>query len=272
MRPKDTQDKVAPEAGALLAVDIGNTNITCGIYVDGELHKTSRYFSSRLRTADEYYCLLLPLLDSIGINKVRHIAMASVVPELTRIWSHLFAKYFKASLRVIDAYSPLGLTFKTSDPGFIGSDLVVNAFAAWQKYASNAIVIDLGTATTIQFVTAKGVFEGTSIAPGLKTGAAHLFDSAALLSGIELTAPNALIGTTTRDALLSGIVQGHAFMLDSFINKLKAHYFDHKPILTVLTGGIADLVKPLVPSVDVVDKTLTLDGLWMAHQKLSQAE
>lgn len=254
---------------AVLVVDIGNTNITCGIYQNEIMTWFARFFSSANRTADEYYGLLSSLLKEIPVQSIGQIALASVVPELTRIWQHLFQKYFAAEVWEINALSPLGLTYKVADPSFIGADLVMNAFAAWKKYGSNCIVLDLGTATKVQFITAEGVFEGTAIIPGLKTSADQLFDKAALLAQIEIVAPTALLGTNTRDALLSGIVQGHAFLLESYIQKIKQQYFERKNILTVLTGGISELVKPLVPSVDILDKTLTLDGLYLAYRHLT---
>ena len=249
---------------ATLAVDIGNTNITCGIYQSGTLTWFARFFSSPNRTADEYFSLLKPLLQDISAGSIASIALASVVPELTRIWQHLFQKYLRAEVWELTALSVPGLSYKIPDPSFIGADLVANAYGAWQKYGSSCIILDLGTATKVQFVTGEGCFAGTAIAPGLKTGADQLFDKAALLSPIELTAPPVLLGTNTRDALLSGIVQGHAFMLENYVQRVKLHYFDHKDIRTILTGGIADLIKPLIPSAEVVDKTLTLDGIHLA--------
>lgn len=255
---------------AVLVVDIGNTNITCGIYQHEIMTWFARFFSSAHRTADEYFGLLNALLKDIPVQSIGQIALASVVPELTRIWQHLFQKYFTAEVWEINALCDLGLSYKVADPSFIGADLVMNAFAAWKKYGANCIVLDLGTATKVQFVTAEGGFEGTAIAPGLKTSADQLFDKAALLAQIEIVAPTALLGTNTRDALLSGIVQGHAFMLESYIGKIKQQYFERKDILTVLTGGISELVKPLIPSVDILDKTLTLDGLYLAYRHLTQ--
>jgi type III pantothenate kinase len=193
-----------------------------------------------------------------------------VVPELTRIWHHLCQKYFTAQVFAINGYTALGMTYNVIDPGFIGADLIINAFAAWKKYNSTCIVIDLGTATTIQLITHQGRFMGTVIAPGIRTAAAQLFEKAALLSEIELSTPEQTLGTNTRDAMLSGIVTGHALMIDSFINKLKTEYIEYQPIVSVATGGIADLIMPLITSIDYIDKTLTLDGLNLAAKLLIQ--
>ncbi len=249
---------------ATLVVDIGNTNITCGIYQSDQMTWFARFYSSHNRTVDEYYSLLKPLLRDISEDAISSVALASVVPELTRIWQHLFQKYLNAEVWDLTALSVPGLTFKVPDPSFIGADLVANAYGAWRKYQASCLILDLGTATKVQLVSAQGCFEGSAIAPGLKTGADQLFAKAALLSPIELTAPNVLLGTNTRDALLSGIVQGHAFMLENYVRQVKLHYFDHQDIRVILTGGIADLVKPLVPSADTVDKSLTLDGIHLA--------
>jgi len=262
-------EAVASGQSALLVVDIGNTNIVCGLFAGKELIRTARFHSSVNRTADEYYSLLMPALREAEAINITEVVIASVVPELTRMWQHLFLRHFDIAATVITAHSDLGLKYRVADPDFIGADLVVNAFAAWQKYRSSAIIIDLGTATTVQFVSSTGVFEGTAIIPGMKTGARNLFEKAALLSEIEISAPPALIGTTTSAALLSGIVNSHAFLLETYIQKLKRQYFDHKRILTVLTGGMADLLKPLMPSVDIVDKTLTLEGLMLAANKIA---
>jgi len=258
-----------PEARISLIVDIGNTNIVCGIYENGKLGWFARFQSSSKRTADEYYALLKPLMGSYCLEAIEQVALGSVVPELTRIWLHLFQKYAKAKVYEINGYSKLGLSYPISDPGFIGADLIANALAAWKKYMANCLVIDLGTATTLQLVSKNGEFIGTSIIPGLKTGAGAMFEKAALLSEIELTNPSGILATNTREALLSGIVNGHALMLEAFITEVKKEYSDLLPLMTIVTGGISELLLPLMPSVDISDKTLTLDGLYLALLSVS---
>lgn len=270
----------------VLVVDIGNTNIVCAIYLAGKAVWSARLFSSYQKTADEYHAILSSMLaempvmglgdepytgDPISRESIHRIALGSVVPELTRVWKHLFRKFFKAEVTEINALSPLGIKYKVKNPSFVGSDLVANAFATWKKYGSSAIVIDLGTATTIQVVGKDGTFEGAVIAPGLKTGAANLFSSAAQLYELEMVSPPVLLGTNTSEAVLSGIIHGHAFMLETFIQKLKRQYFDHQPMLTILSGGMADLLKPLVPSADLVDKNLTTDGFYLALKKVLES-
>ena len=249
----------------ILVVDIGNTNIVCGIYKDDVLIWHSRFKTDRNRTSDEYFGLVTALKgDTWSVEQIQKIAIASVVPDMTRMWLHIVNKYFKVTANIITGHSPLGLSYVVDDPGFIGADLIVNALAAWKKYKSSCIIIDFGTATTIQFISSAGQFMGAIIAPGIKTASAELFEKAALLSEIELMSPTSTLGTNTRDALLSGIVKGNALMIESFIKQLLDEHYKQKPIVTIATGGIADLIVPLVPSIDYLDKTLTLDGLHLA--------
>jgi type III pantothenate kinase len=252
-----------------LVVDIGNTNIVCGVYSSDRLVWHARLRTDRSRTADEYYSLLKSLKDNTwDMADIQKSVLASVVPDLTRMWQHLLLKYFGQSPLVINGNLQLGLTYVVDDPSFIGADLIVNALAAWKKYQCNCLIIDFGTATTLQFVTSKGLFMGAVIAPGMRTAAQNLFEKAALLSEVELTGPSAILGTNTKDAMLSGIVRGHALMIVQFIDLLKKEYNDYKPLKVICTGGISELLAPLISSIDLIDKTLTLDGLNLAAKIL----
>ena len=254
----------------ILVVDIGNTNIVCGIYSSDELIWHARLRTESRRTADEYFALLIALRDSSwDVSQIENIIIASVVPDMTRMWQHLFQKFFLKEAMILNAYSPIGLSYVVKDPGFIGADLVANAFSAWQKYKSNAIIIDFGTATTLQMITSDGKLMGAIIAPGMKAAAAELFQKAALLSEIELSHPPVLLGTNTKDAMLSGIVKGHALMVESFINSLKHEYKNYLPLKVITTGGISDLLAPFIPSIDIIDRTLTIAGLYLAAKLLT---
>lgn len=254
-----------------LVIDIGNTNIVSGIYKEDKLTWFARFKTDKFRTSEEYYALLSAIKQNEwDTQSIKAVVLASVVPDMTRLWQHLIRKYFSLEPILINAYALLGITFLVEDPGFIGADLIANAFAAWKKYNSSCIVIDLGTATTIQLISKEGCFMGASIAPGVKTASLQLFEKAALLSEIELTAPPHILGTNTTDALLSGIVKGNALMVESFILQIKQYYQTLQPYTVILTGGVADLLAPLIPSVDIVDKTLTIDGLFLASKHLQQ--
>lgn len=286
--------RIFSEDQLVLVVDIGNTNTVCSIYRHGESIWSARLQSERERTSDEYYSRLSSLLCHIpsagqintkesgsasadyrscafSLSEINYVALGSVVPELSRIWRHLLQKYTSAKVFEINGLSPLDMHYKVGNPSALGADLVANGFAAWKKYRQSAIVIDLGTATTIQVISNSGVFEGAAIAPGLKTGATNLFAKAAQLFELEITPPTALLGTNTHDAVLSGIVYGHAFMLESFIYRLKEQYNHHAPLITILTGGMASLIMPYLPCVEYQDKNLTMDGFYLALTTLMQS-
>ncbi|MEA2095978.1 MAG: type III pantothenate kinase [Candidatus Cloacimonadota bacterium] len=246
-----------------MVVDIGNTHIVMGFYSNTEFLYSWRLNTDKAKTEDEYFAIIKQLADErkLLLPQVKKVAISSVVPELTRIFSHLINKYLKCDVEIVNAYSELGLEFPIEDPGFVGSDLVVNAFSAISKYKTNCIICDFGTATTIQLVGKDGLFFGTIIAPGVITSAKNLFDSTALLSNIQLKKPKHLLGTNTTDALLSGIITGNSFMLDGFIKALKKEYKHFSSIKTIATGGIAELICSNSKEIDIIDKNLTLNGL-----------
>lgn len=256
-------DKIVSVKKYNLAIDIGNTHIVIGVYYGSKIESTWRLNTVKSQTEDEFYSLIKVLLQnqSIATEQIETAAMASVVPRLTTTFLHLIRKYFVCKLINVNPYTELGLRFPMKDPGFIGADLIVNAFSAREKYHKNVIVCDFGTATTLQLIGSDGYFWGTIIAPGLITSSNNLFEKASLLSNIELRSPDSLLGITTKDALLTGIVTGAAVMIDGLIDKIKAEYAHLGEIITVATGGIADLVCEKATGIDLIDKSLTLDGL-----------
>jgi type III pantothenate kinase len=258
----------------VLVIDIGNTHIVMGIYEESELIQSWRFQSDTLKTADEYYSLFKSLKESIPQN-IAHFynsILASVVPELTRIFTHMINKYLQCRLVIVSAETPLGLKFLVPEPSFIGADLLVNAYTAKEKYQTNCIICDFGTATTLQLVGKDGTFYGVIIAPGVMTSASTLFSKAALLSSIELETPTKTIGTNTRDGLLSGIVTGHSLMVDGFIRKIRQEYSYLGEIRAIATGGISSLICQECREIDVIDKTLTLEGLYRIGCELDSAE
>ncbi|MCD6176890.1 MAG: type III pantothenate kinase [Candidatus Cloacimonetes bacterium] len=246
-----------------MVIDIGNTHIVMGFYSNTEILYSWRLNTDKAKTEDEYFSIIKQLTDDrkLILSQINKVAISSVVPELTRIFFHLTKKYLKCDVEIVNAYSELGLKFPVEDPGFIGADLIVNAFAAMSKYNANCIICDFGTATTIQLVGKNGYFFGSIIAPGVITSAKNLFDSTALLSNIQLKKPEHLLGTTTTNALLSGIITGNSFMLDGFIKAIKKEYKYLCPIKTIATGGIAELICKDSKEIDIIDKNLTLGGL-----------
>ena len=249
----------------IFVIDIGNTNTVCGLYSDGDLVNSFRLSSDRDRTTDEYYVLFKSLNSE---HKIDYIAVSSVVPIIGRTIESVILRYYNVPYIFVNGNTPLGIKYNMSDASFIGADLVVNAYAAWQKYQTNCIICDLGTATTIQLIGEDGSFYGTSIMPGLTTAAYNLFEKAALLTKIQLEAPVDLLGLNTKDALLTGIIRGHAYSIDGFVKRIKEQFNKLGSFTTIATGGISNLVAEQSENIDVIDKTLTLDGLYFISIKL----
>ncbi|HPY95779.1 MAG TPA: type III pantothenate kinase [Candidatus Cloacimonadota bacterium] len=246
-----------------LVFDIGNTNVVAGIYKKTELKFTFRFESDTQKTPDEFYLLInsLAMEHTIDIKKANKIVICSVVPTLTRVFEQMFEKYFSCPYFFINGNTPLGLTYFTDNPSYIGADLVANAYGAWKNYNENCIVFDLGTATTIQLIDKTGLYAGVAILPGIKSGAASLFEKAAQLANIKLEKPHMLLGNNTKDALLSGLIYGHAFIIDGFIAKIKEEYKNLDNIKSIMTGGLAPLIAEFTNSVDIVDTNLTINAL-----------
>ncbi len=244
-------------------IDIGNSHIVAGIYEGYELLHQWRINTVKTRTSDEYFTIFKQLLEesNILISEIEIVAISSVVPRLNAVMQDMFGNYFYTKVINVSAYTELGLSFPMDDPGFIGADLIVNAFAAKEKYKTDAIVIDLGTATTIQLVTRQGDFLGTVIAPGVMTSAGSLFEKASKLAHIELKKSDKILGLNTNDALLSGIITGNALMIDSFIDKIKEQHKELNEIKVIATGGLASMICSDSEQVDIIDPQLTLDGL-----------
>ncbi|MBN2461331.1 MAG: type III pantothenate kinase [Candidatus Cloacimonetes bacterium] len=253
-----------------IVFDVGNSHIVIGIYRKDHLEHSWRLETVHTKTEDEYYVILRSLLDivPVEVSQFDKAALSSVVPVLTRVIDHMVEKYLPCPLHIVDACSDLGLRFPMPDPGFIGSDLVVNAFAAREKYKTSCIIVDFGTATTLQLVGRDGFFYGTIIAPGIQTSAASLFAKAAQLAPIKLESPRCLLGTTTRDALLSGIINGNKLMMEGLITRIRKECSDLGEIRTIATGGISHLVCQDSSLIDIIDKTLTLDGLNLILERI----
>ncbi len=255
---------------SILAIDIGNTHIACGIYREGVLTHSWRIGTDVSRTEDEYFVTLHRLIEHAGyeMDRIGYVVLASVVPSLTRVFDHIASKYMDAEFLNVNSATYTGIVYPVEDPSYIGADLVVNAYSAWKKYETNCIVCDFGTATTIQLVGKDGFFHGAIIAPGVMTSSANLFQKTAQLSAIRLVKPTNILGTNTRDAMLSGIVGGSAHMIDGFIREIRAEYDHLGEIKSIATGGISGLIGENMKTLDLIDKNLTLDGLYMISRKV----
>ncbi len=190
----------------LLAIDIGNSETTLGLFDGDDLREHWRLTTSASRTADETRVLVLQLVAAAGFERtaVNGVAVCSVVPTVTQGIVDACDVAFGVTPVVIDASSPLGVLMNVDEPSSVGPDLVVNAYAAAKLYARDAIVVDLGTANTYQCVTAEGLFFGCVIQPGVRTSAAALFAKTAMLPNTAFSTPAKVIGTNTVDCIRSG--------------------------------------------------------------------
>ena len=257
----------------LLTFDVGNTETTLGLYDGSELRAHWRIITDVARTPDEFGVLLRGLLAGaeIPLRDVTGVAIGSVVPFVTAP----LAEACRASLRaerveVIDARSPLPITLQVDEPLSVGADRIINTLAASRKYDRDAIVVDLGTATTFDCITCDGVFLGGVIAPGVRSSAETLFRRTSKLPATELVAPARVIGTRTEECIRAGVMFGAAESIDGVVRRIKEEWPNPAVPLVIGTGGLAELFAPICRSFDEVDPYLTLYGLSLAFQLLGE--
>jgi type III pantothenate kinase len=249
----------------LLAIDIGNTDTTLGVFEDVKLRVTWHMATNIHRMADEYAVLLLNLLhhQNLDTPDITAVAMCSVVPPLITTYEDLFQRYFHLSPLVIGAGVKTGVSIRIDNPREVGADRIVNAAAAHHLYDGPIIVTDLGTATTFDIVSREGCYQGGVIAPGINTAAETLFTQAAMLPRVELTHPKHTIGTSTATAMQSGIIFGYVSLIEGMIARIQQELGEKARV--VATGGWSTLIAKETAVFDVVNPNLTLIGLRLIY-------
>ena len=252
----------------LLAIDAGNTNVVFALFDHstgaGEIRARWRIATDPRRTADEYAVWLMQLLEIEGIEReaVSAIIIATVVPRALHNLEQLAAKYFRLP-PMIAGQAPVewGIDIDVDDPRTLGADRAVNAIAAHAKYPGDLIIVDFGTATTIDAVDFNGAYKGGIIAPGINLSLDALVGNTAKLPRIAIEAPASasVIGRNTEDQMLIGIYWGYVAMIEGLIARMKAEIA--RPVKVVATGGLAVLFQAHAQLFDHVDADLTLDGL-----------
>jgi type III pantothenate kinase len=254
----------------LLALDVGNSNTLCGIYErDSPALRTSfRLSTDRDRMPDEWLALLTTMLaaDGMRLGEFDAVIISSVVPGVTTWLLEMSRQRLRLEPVVVSAALDLGLRLRVGEPDKLGADRIVDCVAAFARYGGPAVVIDLGTATTVDVVSAEGDYLGGVIAAGIGTSLGALATNAAQLFNVELLLPDRTVGTTTVEQLRSGIVLGHLLMLEGIVGRIREEIRVAAP--TVLTGGLAPLLAGKSPSFDHHDPNLTIDGLWMIHARV----
>jgi type III pantothenate kinase len=247
----------------LLVIDVGNTNTVIGVYKGEVLEQDWRIRTIRDTTADEFNVLANALFSDKGIDRSRieKIVISSVVPSSVPILNAYCEKYLGLSPLWINPDSVKKLMpILYHNPNEVGADRIVNAVAAYRKYKTALIVIDFGTATTLDVISEKGEYIGGAIVPGVMISAEALFQRASRLPRVEIfKAPDTVIGRDTIDSIKSGIIYGNAAMVDGMVERM-AGEMDSKPRI-LATGGIAPLISGLSKTIEKVEPSLTLDGL-----------
>ena len=250
----------------LLAIDIGNTNITIGVF-DGEgLRVTWTLTTSTHRMPDEYAIYLLNLLSQHGLSKsdIKDVALCSVVPPLTTTFEEVSQRYLGISPLVIRAGVKTGVRIRMDNPREVGADRIANAAAAHHLYGGPIIIVDLGTATTFDTVSKQGDYLGGAIAPGLTTASEALFTRAAQLYQVELVAPKHAIGTDTITAMQSGILFGYVGLVESLVARIQQELGEKAKVIA--TGGYAGIIAKETTIIELVNPTLTLIGVRLIYQ------
>ena len=251
----------------LLAMDIGNTNITLGCYADGALLFTSRVYSEKHRTADEYATMLMNIFHLHAVSGVdfRGAILSSVVPELTDLLFQAVKTVLGKAPLIVGEDVHDGFLCDILPVGDIGADLIVDTVAAKGRYPLPCLVADLGTATKIIAIDKDGKFLGCTIAPGVKISLDALAAGTALLPAISFTMPEHAIGTNTIECMRSGSVFGTAAMLDGMVDRITAE-MGEETVSLVATGGLGGGIVPCCKKAFRYDRHLLLDGLKMIYE------
>jgi type III pantothenate kinase len=249
----------------LLTVDIGNTNITLGVFDGEELRATWRMATNVNHVADEYASLLITLMRYNGMetSDIKEIALCSVVPPLQSTFEELFKRYFHTSPLVIGPGIKTGVRIRFDNPREVGPDRIANAAAAHHLYGGPVIVVDVGTATTFDTVSKEGDWMGGAIATGIGTAAEALFSKAAALPRVELVHPEHAIGTNTIAAMQSGIIFGYVGLIEGIVARIQQELGEKATV--VATGGYAELIARETKVIDKINPDITLIGLRLIY-------
>lgn len=254
----------------LLTIDIGNTNLTLGLYEGDTLGAHWRLATDNNRMPDEYGLQFLGLLQNAGktIQDIQGISLASVVPPLTGRVIQACREYLKQEPLVVDAGIKTGIKVRYEDPKAVGADRICDAVAVMKLYGGPACVVDFGTATTFNAITKDGEYLGGAITAGINLAAEALYTRAAKLPRIDLQVPPSVIGRNTVHAMQSGLLFGYVSMVEGMVNRFRAELGSDMKV--VATGGLAEVVAHETKVIDIIAPWLTLEGLrliWEINEK-----
>jgi type III pantothenate kinase len=254
----------------ILAFDIGNTETTAALFDGDKVGSHWRLTTKLPRTPDEYVLLIRSLFSSanIELGVVDGSAICSVVPPVTQTLGHACLECFGRAPAMIDARAALPVKLLVDEPLTVGADRIANTLAASRIYKRDAIVVDLGTATTYDCITADGSFIGGVIQPGVGSSAETLFKATAQLAATEIVPPQKVIGTRTDECIRSGVLYGAADSIDGIVRRIKKEWTGVDPVV-IATGGLAETFRPYCETFDEVDAFLTLQGVRIGYELLT---
>jgi type III pantothenate kinase len=250
----------------LLCIDIGNTNITLGLYEGAVLGPRWRLSTESERMPDEFGLQVTGLLALAGKSPadINGVAMASVVPPLTGRWIETCRVYLKCDPLVVDAGVRTGVKIRYEDPRAVGADRIVDAAAAFRLYGGPACIVDFGTATTFDAISTEGEYLGGAIAPGIGIAAQALFQRTAKLPRVDLVRPPAAVGRNTVHAIQSGLLFGYVGLVEGMVARFREELGSEMKVIG--TGGQADLIAHETRVIEILAPWLTLDGLRMIYE------
>jgi type III pantothenate kinase len=251
----------------LLAVDVGNTQTVLGLFEGEHLVDHWRVATESERTGDEIAALVSRLLElrDLALDDVDAVALASAVPLLVRSYAELAERHVQAPLLVLGPGIKTGIAIQYDNPHEVGPDRIANAVAAKERYGSPCIVVDFGTSTNFDAVSAEGDYVGGVLAPGIEISMDALFARAARLTKVDYVEPASVIGKTTATALQSGLVYGFAGQVDGIVARMRGELGDSARVIA--TGGLAHLIAPHAQTIELVDPLLTLKGLRLIWER-----
>ena len=252
----------------ILTLDVGNTNMTGGVFDGDEIKATFRITTKMPRTSDEYGLLLRDVVkqNDIEPSEIKDAIICSVVPNLMHSLQGALIKYFHIVPIVVEAGIKTGIRIATTNPKQVGADRIADAVAAYELYGGPVLVIDFGTATTYDLVDETGAFIGAITAPGIRISAKALWEDAAKLPEIEIKKPENILGKDTITSMQSGLVFGQIGQTEYIIRKVKEE-MGLKEMKVVATGGLGRIIASETDAIDVYDPNLTLKGIHMIYKK-----
>jgi len=252
----------------LLTIDVGNTQIAAGLFLQDELRIQWRLSSRHERTEDESWVLMEGIAGANGfdISEATGVAITSVVPDIRHTFEKMAQKYLKCEPVVVNSDLDLGIKIKYENPKAVGADRLCNAVGGHVKYSGPLIIVDFGTATTFDVISEKGEYLGGIIAPGIEMSAMILHQRAAKLPRVYLSFPDKVIGTSTESSIQSGLMYGAVEMVEGFTKRIQAEL--GQKTTNIATGGLARLVMDELRMPFLLEPYLTLEGLQIIHQRV----